>query len=316
MKNSGHFISCDWGTSNFRIRLVEADSLEVIEEYTSEQGIKTLYQQFLLQTAQNQTNFFKNYLFSQIKNLSNWNQAKLIVVAGMASSNIGLLELEYAHVPFTANGADLKYKLISCQNNLDILLISGVKDSLGMMRGEEIQAIGLAKHLKPYQSGILILPGTHSKHIDYQNESFTSLKSFMTGELFELLSSKSILSNSVEASAWSEARKAAFEAGLAIGFKGQMNQNLFAIRAKHLLQNENPKNSFFMLSGMLIGDELSYLQDSNQTVFLAADQPFFDLYQLGLQSILPQPQIVTFSGSDLEKAFLTGQKQILEVYDK
>ncbi len=312
MKNSEYFISCDWGTSNFRIRLVEANTLEVIEECTSNQGIKTLYQQFLLQTEYNQTDFFKNYLSSQIARLNNWSKAKLVVIAGMASSNIGMLELAYANVPISSSGDGVKYELIPFQKNLEILLISGVKDSLGMMRGEEIQAIGLAKQLKSHQSGVLILPGTHSKHIDYEGDTFTSFKSFMTGELFELFSSKSILSNSVEACAWSKLRKPAFEMGLAIGFNGKMNENLFSIRAKHLLQNENLKNNFFMLSGMLIGDELSYLQSTDQNVFLAAEQPFFELYQLALQTIIPLQQIITFSGSDLEKAFLIGQKQILE----
>ena len=71
-----------------------------------------------------------------------------------------------------------------------ILLISGIKSDLGMMRGEEVQAIGLEEQLRPHGDGVLLLPGTHSKHLTYRKEAFTALQTFMTGELFEVLSRK------------------------------------------------------------------------------------------------------------------------------
>lgn len=316
MKIPDYFISCDWGTSNFRLRLVETKSLNVEAEHITDQGIKTLHQKFLLQHQFGQTEFFKNYLLDQIGNLDGSGKANLVVTAGMASSNIGMMELPYGEMPFNAAGDGLFWEKLPFQNELDILLISGVKDHTGMMRGEEMQAFGLTEYLKSYHSGVLILPGTHSKHITYLKGEFRSLKSFMTGELFELLSNKSILANNVESCPWGDKRKEAFKEGLAIGFNGRLGADIFSIRTRNLLHNVNKKDNYFILSGMLIGDELSYLIGSESTIFLAAPEPFYDMYKLALETILDPGQIICFSEKVLENALLTAQKKIIALHAK
>ena len=176
-------------------------------EHKTDQGIKVLNQKFLGQNKLSQTEYFQAYLQDQIDKLGNTQSAQNVVIVGMASANIGLLELEYGNMPFNKAGKGINFKVIPLKNGMDVLLVSGIKDESGMMRGEEIQALGLTKHLQPYKSGMLMLPGTHSKHITYDSSQFTALKSFMTGELFELLSTKSILSNNVERCQWTEKRK-------------------------------------------------------------------------------------------------------------
>ncbi len=311
-----YFISCDWGTSNFRLRLVKTKDLTVEAEHKTNHGVKLLHQKFLLQTELDQVEFFKAYLANQIKELAAYDKATLVVTAGMASSNIGMKELEYGTIPFSEEGTGLIFKSIPFQKNLDILLISGVKSDSGMMRGEEVQAIGLATYLKAYESGILILPGTHSKHIEYTSRAFTSLKSYMTGELFDVLTTKSILSNSVRSVAWNNSNKAAFIEGVEIGAKEQLSANLFSIRAQHLLQNSCKEDNFFRLSGMLIGEELSYLNDLDTTLFLAAAEPFLAMYKLALEKSLNRNNIICFGDSVLENALLTGQKRIIALYAK
>lgn len=311
-----YFISCDWGTSNFRLRLVKTEDLTIESEHKTNQGVKLLHQKFRLQNELDQTEFFKIYLANQIKELAAYEKATLVVAAGMASSNIGMKELEYGTIPFSEDGSGLVYKSISFQNHLDILLISGVKSNSGMMRGEEVQAIGLASYLKAYNTGVLILPGTHSKHITYKSKCFTSLKSYMTGELFDVLTTKSILANSVRSGAWNDSNKAAFIEGLQIGAKEQLSANLFSIRARHLLQNRGKESNFFRLSGMLIGEELSYLDDSETTIFLAAPEPFLAMYKLALERNRNKNNIICFGDSVLENALLIGQKRIIELYAK
>ena len=46
MKIPDCFISCDWGTSNFRLRLVETKTLNVLVEHKTDQGVKNVYQKF------------------------------------------------------------------------------------------------------------------------------------------------------------------------------------------------------------------------------------------------------------------------------
>lgn len=306
-----YFISCDWGTTNFRLRLVETAELVVIAEYHTDQGVKALNQKFLLQEEVDRKSFFTKYLCEQIENLPKAHRHHLIISSGMSTSNIGLLELDYVDLPFDRNGDSLKFETVSIRENQKMLLISGVKGQTGMMRGEEVQAIGLDTLIKSSVGGILILPGTHSKHITFDKERFYDLKNYMTGELFDILTKKSILANSVEAGANLPEYVTSFMEGVQLGLKGELAQNLFYIRARDVLTKKSKRGNYLMLSGLLIGDELSYLKNSGKKVFFAAPAGIFEFYKTALQSFLKKQQLECFDDSILEKALLTGQRQIL-----
>ena len=40
------FISCDWGTSTFRLRLVDKDNQQVLAEVTNQQGIAATFEEW------------------------------------------------------------------------------------------------------------------------------------------------------------------------------------------------------------------------------------------------------------------------------
>lgn len=68
------------------------------------------------------------------------------------------------------------------------------------MRGEETQLIGcIQDDDQTISDRMFILPGTHSKHILVRNQQITAFKTYMTGEISDLLSNKSILKNSLAA---------------------------------------------------------------------------------------------------------------------
>ena len=309
-----YFISCDWGTSNFRLRVVETATLTILAEHKTDCGIKLLYEKFLKQREKEQTQFFADYLKQQVSKLPKEHQKHLIVAAGMASANIGLFELNYADFPLNACGNNLIWKHLIFNNHLEVLLVSGAKTSSGMMRGEEIQAIGLEQELKEYKKGILLLPGTHSKHITYNNEIYTELKNFMTGELFEVLSKKSILVNSVSTTSSTVLEKPFLE-GVSLGLQGQLSASLFSIRAKDLLQTKTKEENYFFLSGLLIGDEISYLEHTTENIFLVAPDPVFSLYKIALKQIINPKQLILLDDKVLENALLLGQKKILLQYE-
>ena len=313
MRLPKYFISCDWGTSNFRLRVVETDSLRVLAEHETKQGVKALFEKYQDQSEGNQFQFFSQYLKAQRQQLPEVHRQHRIVAAGMASSNIGLWELPYADMPFDQNGSQLVWKHLK-EGDLDLLLISGVKSADGVMRGEEIQAVGLEEYIHPYPEGMLLLPGTHSKHITFSQQQFQGLRTYMTGELFDILSKKSILARSVNHTLWSDDRTSAFQEGLNLGLAGQLSASLFTIRARHIIENQNQEDSYYRLSGMLIGDELSYLKEQSKTIILAASNPVFRLYKQALESITDPEQLVLLNGEILEKALLAGQKKILALH--
>ncbi len=316
MSFTSHFISCDWGTTNFRLRLIETETLEVIWENRTEQGVKRSYAAFEVQRALDQKGFYLDYLMSEIRKLPEGHQGHPIIASGMSSSNIGLYELPYADLPFDKDGRTFISKSIPISQGQDLWLISGVKSKTGMMRGEEIQAIGLEEHLHSYSGGVLLLPGTHSKHISYRHGSFYKLKNFMTGELFEVLGKKSILSNSIETMEWNAQGKKAFLEGFHLGLVEGLTPNLLGIRARHVVENRNKKDNYFRLSGLLIGDELSYLRDTGENVFLSAPGAIFELYKTGLETFIAPDKLILLDDTVLERALLIGQRKMLLLHAK
>lgn len=310
-----YFLSCDWGTTNFRLKVVGTTSLDILAERSTEGGIRSLYQLYSEGSTEGQTQFFSDYLAQQIRMLPSQYRDGLIVATGMASSNIGLRELEYATFPFPVSGESLIWERISLEDKVDLLLVSGVRSATGMMRGEEVQAIGLSEYLSPHAKGILILPGTHSKHLAFELGNFISLKNFMTGELFEVLSKNSILANSVVAGPFTKSGKEAFLEGLGQSFSERLGSNLLTVRARHLLDNYDNKDNYYFLSGLLIGEEVAYLKNEKDMVFLAAPKPVLELYKLALEHLVPENRLVCLDEEALERSVLVGQRKILLLND-
>src|SRR5690606_28554761 len=95
----------------------------------------------------------------------------------------------------------------------DVLLLSGLCSVNDVMRGEEVQLLGLQRY-NDNTDALFILPGTHSKHIRVKENNIISFKTYITGELFQILSTHSLLKNSIVKS--STIDKEAFRKGLAL----------------------------------------------------------------------------------------------------
>lgn len=313
MNRFSHFISCDWGTSNFRIRLVATEDLHVLSEHKTAVGIKNHFQEFKAQRQVDQDVFFAQYLTAQMEKLDCSGTTNVpIVASGMLSSSIGMRELPYAKMPIAFSGENLISEPVQLDGMPKMQLISGVRTNIDVMRGEEVQAIGLAARLPKAEKGILMLPGTHSKHISFNKGRFEHFVTYMTGELFEIIGQHSILATSLDAAEWNPSFQEIFLEGVKKGLANQQMAALFSIRANSLLNNtRNDMNSYY-LSGLLIGGELSHLKNKNETVYLAATAPHLKLYTLALQFFLPSEQIVYFEPETLENALLAGQQKILE----
>ena len=65
-----------------------------------------------------------------------------------------------------------------------------------VMRGEETQIAGFLA-AAPGFDGVLCMPGTHAKWVQISAEEVVSFRTFMTGELFDLLAGHSVLRHSV-----------------------------------------------------------------------------------------------------------------------
>jgi 2-dehydro-3-deoxygalactonokinase len=288
------FISCDWGSSALRLRVVDATTESVLTESATDKGIVPI-SDFWKKKGKNENEriaFYQSFLTEQIilleKQLNTSLENCPVIISGMASSNIGMKELPYKKTPFAANENDLVVHQIESSENFkhEIILISGVRTDDDVMRGEETQLIGCLK-ASDQQDGFFIFPGTHSKHIELEKGLIKDLKTYMTGEFFELLSKKSILSNTVEENDdLSNADNVkSFEAGVVDGLQLNILRAAFLVRTNQLLAKRSKKENYFYLSGLLIGAEIKDLNLVKKQITVIVDQRLMQFYKIALSKI-------------------------------
>lgn len=133
------------------------------------------------------------------------------VASGMITSNMGLLEIP--HVPAPAGAAELRAamqeKVFEEIAPFPIAFIPGVRNFAGpvdmenfsgmdMMRGEEVEAIGLYKLLKPKGAAVFVLPGSHNKFVSMDGEGrILGCMTSISGELLDAMTYHTILADAV-----------------------------------------------------------------------------------------------------------------------
>jgi 2-dehydro-3-deoxygalactonokinase len=122
------------------------------------------------------------------------------------------------------------------------------------MRGEEVQIFG-ALRLTQRSSATLVLPGTHSKWVQVQDGQVREFRTFMTGEVFALMSQHSILGKTLDLNGAFD--EAVFLQGVAQSQQaGSVLHHLFAVRTLGLFKRLSAAQLPSYLSGLLIGEEL------------------------------------------------------------
>src|SRR5580704_2698213 len=106
MKAESQILSCDWGSTSLRLRLVTTGTFpKVAAEFRSNDGVATL-----AAATGNETRggCFKRTLRGAIHQLQQQTGESLdnlpIIISGMAGSSIGWQSLPYARLPFRLNG--------------------------------------------------------------------------------------------------------------------------------------------------------------------------------------------------------------------
>lgn len=308
-----HFLGCDWGTSSFRLHLADAATGESLCHIQDNDGVRPIGLQLeKTRSTEERSAWMRSLLGEKIKLLRQRSGRDLtglpVIVSGMASSSIGLCELPYASLPLSLENPNLVTRTFAQSQTFPhpMLLISGVSTDEDVMRGEEIQALGVSeKH--SLNHGLCLLPGTHSKHLYIEDGNLVGFQSFLTGELFDLLQTHSILASSVESSEFGTPDTVRwFRMGVRESLQSPLLHSLFTVRARHLLHGSTPQNNYFRLSGLLIGSELGDLR-SDLPVILAGSGPLTELYSQALTEI----GIDHTTETDTDRLTLLGQQKCL-----
>ena len=318
-----YFIGCDWGTSSLRLAWVHMPSRTLHAKVSASHGIKKTYQQWVeLGTSANQgrESFFLRQLAPFIEELEQTVGESMegapVVISGMASSSIGMAELPYSPLPFSMKPTQGQVRIGEPNANFPhpFYLISGVERSGDVMRGEEVQVIGLHSLLE-LPEYLVILPGTHSKHILVSDHHMVDFSTYMTGELFELVSTHSILANSLSMGV-GEMVKPAYESGIQSGQQGSILNHLFSIRAYDLQNKMNKEESYAFLSGLLIGQELASLTPKDIPIFVIGAPKLKALYEDGLKALGLEDRLSEIPVGDPDELSFRGQAKVLADLNK
>jgi 2-dehydro-3-deoxygalactonokinase len=237
------WIAVDWGTSNVRTWAMAADG-HMLAEAGSDEGMGKLSRE--------------GFEPALLRLIGPWLETRPPVVAcGMVGSRQGWCEAPYRTVPCTPLDAAVQVTAPTLDPRLKVRIAPGLKQTTpaDVMRGEETQIAG-ALRLMPGYDGVLCLPGTHSKWVQISAGEVVSFQTFMTGEMFALLSEASVLRHGMQGGGWDEG---AFDAAVAdaLSHPERLAARLFALRAEGLVAGLTPVAARSRLSGLLIGAELA-----------------------------------------------------------
>jgi 2-dehydro-3-deoxygalactonokinase len=237
------WIAVDWGTT--RLRAWAMSGREVLAEASSDRGMNTL-----------DPEAYEPALVDLVGPWLAADRRTAVLCCGMVGARQGWVEAPYRAVPCPPlSGAPVRAPTTDAR--LSVHVLPGLRQDSphDVMRGEETQIAGFL-NLNAGWDGVLCLPGTHTKWVQVSAGEVVSFQTFMTGELFALLSERSVLRHSVQGSGRDED---AFAAAVSetLSTPETLAARLFRLRADHLLADTGPDTLRAQLSGLLIGAELA-----------------------------------------------------------
>lgn len=311
------FFGCDWGTSSFRLRWVALPSLEVLGEVSNDRGVVATFRAWKgLGDESTRMDFFRGVIRDGVAEIEEQVGRSLagvpLIISGMASSSVGMITLPYGFLPLAGDGSNLVMHKVGADERFpfDTLIVSGIRSADDVMRGEETQLIGALTQSHAREGArLFIFPGTHSKHVEVINGEARAFRTYMTGEFFELLSKKSILSDSIAPSTSSDVDDMRhFETGITEGSRHNILNSVFHVRTRALFGEHSKEMNYHFLSGLLIGAEVAALGDRRQTpVTILGDGPLLTRYKFALQ----HQGIESIDVVGNERATVQGQWQIM-----
>lgn len=296
MPEQVEWVAVDWGTSNLRAWGIDSTG-GIAFSRSSPDGMSRLSREQ-----------YPEVLASLLSGVGD--DVEDVLICGMAGARQGWIEAPYLDAPAELSRLAAGAVTPDMPGRLSPRILPGVcLRDLGaedVMRGEETQLLGLSS-LLPGFSGLAVMPGTHSKWALLDGTRLERFSSAMTGEVFELLRTHSVLRHSLGGELDGEDRDVGFEAGLDQGLERpeRLTATLFKVRAGSLLSNRSAPWCAGFLSGLLIGAEIGGQRDwiGEAEIPLVGSVGLCGLYQVAFARLGASTRIV-----DATDATLAGLK--------
>lgn len=254
--SSTAWIAVDWGTSNVRAWGIAADGASTFA-VGSDRGMSRITRADYPAVL---SELIGNSLSADARSVPT-------VICGMAGARQGWIEAPYLSTP--ANLVELSAGAVhpsDAPSAFAPLILPGVAERIAghedVMRGEETQLLGLLG-LRPGFEGTVVLPGTHSKWAEIRGGRLVRFGTAMTGELFEVIGTHSVLRHSLAGDRDGPQNAAGFDDGLdaAMARPDALTALLFRTRAAALLSAKGADWCAGYLSGLLVGAEIAAHRD-------------------------------------------------------
>ena len=177
---TSYWLAADWGTSYLRVWVVDANG-QVIERLKADCGMASI-----------SSDQFEAKFLALVHPLLSEEALTKVICCGMAGSQQGWCEALYLQVPCNPPSAEHARRVQTADPRIQVHILPGVKQisPADVMRGEETQIRGFFALNKDFD-GIICLPGTHTKWVHVSGGEMVSFQTFMTGEIFSLISMNS-----------------------------------------------------------------------------------------------------------------------------
>lgn len=276
----------DWGTSSFRLWLLDEKG-NTLKESRSGEG--------MLKAGEIG---FEAILNSHLEELEAPGNLP-VMICGMAGSRQGWMEAPYISCP--ARLTDIMEGAVSMPGtDRPIRILPGIAqrdaNDPDVMRGEETQLLGLSEKISRDRH-LVCMPGTHCKWVVVDGGAVRRFATWTTGELFNLMATASILRHSIDPNAGKiSPDDSVFQnwAKRGIADPGAVFRLFFTIRASTLVGDLETTHAAAALSGLLIGAEigsaLAWCGNGKLPVILVASGGLASLYG----------QVLKLAGSDAQ----------------
>jgi len=244
----GAFLACDWGGTNLRAWVV-GEAGEVLDRRDFPLGISQL----------RPGEAPERFRYDVRPALAA--EDLPAILCGMVGSNLGWRPGAVPYLDCPIDPAELGRNLFQVQDgDAPVWIVPGLRgagltDAPDFMRGEETQVLGWGLSQAGVGRRTVCLPGTHSKWVLLEGERLMGVTTFMTGELYAVLTRHSVLRSDAAVD-----DEAAFDAGLAAaGDGGALAARIFSTRARVVAATApaRTESSTSYLSGLLIGAEIA-----------------------------------------------------------
>ena len=215
-----------------------------------------------------------------------------VVCSGMIGGQHDQLKASCT-TPCEPIGFDGAYDATTSDPRITIRVLPGVIQTspADIMHGEELKIAGFIFE-NPKFDGIICLPGRHTKWVHISAGEIVSFRTFLTGELFALLSEQSKSHQSAKEESWDDI---AFEDAMSDTMSSPQNLTfkLFGLRADSMLNGLTTIEARSKLFGMLIGLELSGAKPFwlGQQIAIVGEPGLSRLYESALASLHVPAQV-------------------------